>query len=348
MVSPPSQRASDGDSGSPLGSTSDLGQALKLLSDPTRLRILGLLEQEELAVGELSRALGLSQSRVSNHLRVLRDAELLLERHAGTSTFLRTSEMSNGTALYGRLWSALRGELSELPEHAADRLRLERVVAERRARDGDFFDRLAGAWDTVAGTFDTGQARLRLATQLLGQELVVADLGCGTGSMGVPLLGLVSRLICVDQSGGMLDEARKRLAPLANGTDLDYRQGSFDRLPLEDGEVDAAQCAMVLHHMEDLDGGLRECARVLRPGGTLTVLELEPHRETWMRAAQGDRHLGLDANDVLAALGRAGLRDLALVPIDDSYRPRRPEDSSDVTSPQLSLYAVRGRKPSAS
>ena len=327
----------------------DLGQALRLLSDGTRLRILGVLEREELAVGELSRALGLSQSRVSNHLRLLREAGLLWERHAGTSTYLRIAEPTNGTRLYGRLWGALRAELDALPEHGADLVRLERVVAERRAKEGDFFDRLAGEWDTVAGTFATGQARLRLATQLLDRELVVADLGCGTGSMGVPLLGLVGRMICVDHSSGMLAEAEKRLGPLARGTALEFRQGSFDALPLTDGEVDAALCGMVLHHLEDLDGGLAECARVLRPGGTLTILELEPHREAWMRAAQGDRHLGLDANDVLRALGRAGLEDLTLVPVDDHYRPRRTQDASGDEagdrSTDLALYAVRGRKP---
>ena len=332
-------------------SSNGLGQALKLLSDPTRLRILSLLEREELAVGELSRSLGISQSRVSNHLRLLRDAEVLHERHAGTSTYLRLAapgaEDAGPDGVWRRLWVTLREELAQLPEHAADRVRLERVVAERRARDGDFFDRLAGSWDTVAGTFSTGQARLRLATQLLDRDLVVADLGCGTGSMGVPLLGLVGRLICVDHSRGMLREAEKRLAPIAQGTALEYRQGSFDALPLTDGEVSAAVCGMVMHHLCDLDRSLTECTRVLAGGGTLTILELAPHRETWMHAAQGDRHLGLDAQDLLAALARAGLNDLALIPIDDRYRPRRPDQDAGAPPVELNLYAVRGRKPTA-
>ena len=91
---------------------------LKVLSDPTRLRILALLELEELAVGELSRALGLAQSRVSNHLRVLREADLLRERHVGASTYLRSALVggSSGNGAPGtaaRLWTSLRDGLGE-------------------------------------------------------------------------------------------------------------------------------------------------------------------------------------------------------------------------------------------
>jgi len=96
----------------------DLGGALKLLADPTRLRILGLLDREELSVGDLSRALDLAQSRVSNHLRLLREAGLLLERHVGTSTFLRLDTPRNGARLAGlpgRLWEVVRSELDQLP-----------------------------------------------------------------------------------------------------------------------------------------------------------------------------------------------------------------------------------------
>ena len=304
-----------------------------------------LVEREELRVGELSAALDMSQSRVSNHLRVLRESGLLDERHAGTSTHLRL-ERATADALLGRLWAALRAELVTLPEYEADRLRLEGVLAERRARQGDFFDRLAGEWDTVAGSFATGQARLCLATQLLSRRLCVADLGCGTGSLGVSLLGLVGRLISVDNSSGMLLEAQRRLEPLARGTRLEFRQGSFDALPLAAGEVDAALCGMVLHHLEDLDQALGEVLRVLRPGGTLAILELEPHREEWMRSAQGDRHLGLAPNDVLAALTRGGFVDLALVPTDDRYQPRRPDACAGDPVPNLPLYTVHGRKPS--
>lgn len=316
----------------------DVTAALKLLADGTRLRILGLVEREELSVGELSRALGLAQSRVSNHLRLLREAELLSERHVGTSTHLRLVGLDGG-GLARRLFEGLRGELEHLPEHAADLARLDFLIAERRGRDAEFFDSVAGRWDTIAGDFENGQARQRACAQLLPAGLTVADLGCGTGYLTRSLLGVVDRVICVDRSEAMLEQARARLAGRADGMGLEFRQGEFESLPLEDGEVDGVVASMVLHHLPELEPALREMRRVLAPGGRAVILELMPHREAWVREVLGDRHLGLDPGDVLAALRRAGFDDVALDPCDDRYQPQGP----DGTSVSLPLYLVRAR-----
>ena len=256
--------------------------ALRLLADPTRLRILALLDREELAVGELSRALELAQSRVSNHLRVLREGEFLRERKEGTRTYLKLAEAGVG----GRLWSVLRGELEEQPEYAADRVRLDQVLHER-GTDASFFDRLAGEWDKVAGTFRTGVARERTALGLFPRSFVVADLGCGTGYMAESLVDVATRVICVDRSEAMLAEARERIERRGPRAQVDYRSGTLDALPIDDEELDGLTCGMVLHHLEDLDAALREMRRVLKPGGTASVLELAPHKETWMHEELG-------------------------------------------------------------
>src|SRR5262245_1286640 len=273
----------------------DPNQALKLFADPTRLRILALLEREELSVGELSRALGMAQSRVSNHLRLLREAGCLGERHAGTSTFVQLALGQEGGAepdLLQRLWRELRADLAQLPEHAADLVRLEGVLAARA--DAGFFDRRAVAWDKIAGGFESDLGRERAVAQLLSPELVVADLGCGTGYMAHALLGRVARLICVDRSENMLAEAQKRLERAARGrpgTAVELRVGSFDALPLADAECDAALAGLVFHHLSELDLPLLEIRRALKPGGVCVALELAPHKEAWMQAALGDRHL---------------------------------------------------------
>ena len=313
---------------------------LKMLADPTRLRILALLEREELSVGELSRTLGMAQSRVSNHLRTIRETELLAERHAGVSTFLKLHPARNGATAPSRIWSALRDELAHLPEHAADLVRLEAVLAERRDRD-DFFDRVADEWDKIAGGFGNGQARLRGITHLLPTDYTVADLGCGTGYMAEPLLDTASRVICVDQSERMLEEAKKRLLRRGHAESVEFRVGDLDRLPLDDGEVDGVLAGMVLHHLPEPGPALTEMHRVVKPGGTAVILELAPHRETWMRAELGDRHLGLEASDVMVGLRRAGFEDVALDPSADTYRPPHP-DGRVVSLP---LYIARGRKP---
>lgn len=314
---------------------------LKLLADGTRLRILGLLEREELSVGELSRALGMAQSRVSNHLRLLREAGLLSERHAGASTFLR---LAGGEGLAPRLWATLREDLAAGADHAADAARLAAVLAERREHDTAFFDRLAGNWDKVSGDFETGQGRQRAALRVLARPLTVADVGCGAGYMGAAFEGLVERLILIDPSPAMLREAERRLAGWADPPALEFRQGSFEALPLADGEVDGLVAGLVLHHLPTPEAASGELRRVLAPGGRAAVLELFPHREAWMHEQLGDRHLGLEPAEVLRALARAGFGDLAVETVADRYRPRR----TDGEAASLPLYLVRGRAPSVS
>jgi ArsR family transcriptional regulator len=327
------------------GSTRSVGLALRLFADPVRGRILALLEDEELSVGELARSLELSQSRVSNHLRLLREAGLLVERHVGPSTFLRASKPSARSPLPARLWSLVRAELAVDPEHAADRLRRKRVLAERDDESGAFFDRLAGDWDKIAGAFESGLARERAASRLVPAGFVVADVGCGTGYMADALLGAATRLICIDRSPAMLDEARKRLAPPARATALEFRRGELEALPLADAEVDGVVAGMVLHHVPELAPALAEIRRALKPAGTLVIVELLPHREAWMKRALGDHFLGLASKDVLAALEEAGFEDLALEPALDAYRPRRPDADPEREPVSLSLYLVRARRP---
>lgn len=314
---------------------------LKLLADPTRLRILALLEREELAVGELSRAHGMAQSRVSNHLRILRENHLLAERHAGVTTYLQLAPPTASDGALGRIWAALRDELENLPEHAADLVRLESELALRRSRNGEFFDRIAGDWDTIAGDFKTGQGRMRAVHHLLPADLVMADLGCGTGYMSEVLLGQCGRLLCIDASEGMLDEAKKRLSRNQRGTEVEYRRGKLDDLPVDDDQLDGLIAGMVLHHLPTAEGAVLEMIRVLKPGGSAAIMELAPHRETWMRDELGDRHLGLEPSDILATLRRAGFVDVTLDPLNDRYQPTRP----DGEAASLPLYIVRGRKP---
>jgi ArsR family transcriptional regulator len=325
----------------------DPAEALKLLCDPTRLRILGLVERSEVTVGELARSLEMAQSRVSNHLRLLREADVLAERHAGRTTWVSLAAFDDARAadaLWARLWRALRADLPALPEHRADVERLERVLAERAARAGEFFDRVAGEWDKFGVDFRTGQARQRAAAALLPRECVVADLGCGTGWYARALAPLCSRLVLVDRSQAMLDEARRKLEPLPAGLRVDARRGDLDDLPIAADELDGAVAGLVLHHLADLHAAAREMLRALKPGGRLSIVELSPHGEEWMRESLGDRNLGLDPRDVLRALERAGFEDPALESLDDRYRPRLPGADPDARA-ELPLYLVRARKP---
>jgi ArsR family transcriptional regulator len=329
-----------------------LAGLLKLLGDATRLRILAVCERAELSVGDLSRVLDMSQSRVSNHLRVLRDSGLLAERHVGTSTFVQLSQgalsnVGSPSSLAAELWRTVSGQLTQIPEHSADLVRLQAVLSDRDSTQREFFERVAGEWDKIAVEFASGQARQRAVANLLPQGLCFADLGAGTGYMSEALLGLCARLICVDRSQSMLARAKQRLSVAPRNTAVEFRRGELDALPLADAEVDGLVCGMVLHHLAAFERPLQEMRRVLKPGASAVVLELAPHREAWLHETLGHRHLGVNPSDVVAAFLRAGFASAEIEPLDDHYQPQRNPDTDTSIAPQLALYLVRARTPRA-
>lgn len=252
-------------------------------------------------------------------------------------------DLASTHACVPALWEALAPELEKQREHADDLARLRGVLEDRRQSTRNFFDSVAGDWNAIGVDFETGQARQRVAANFIAPELVLADLGCGTGYMAQALLGLCARVICVDSSSGMLEEARKRLDEMPIGTRVDYRQGELDKLPIDDGEVDGVACAMVLHHLETPAACLAEMRRIIRPGGTAVILELAPHKQEWMHESLGDRHLGLDSQDVARHMEAAGFEQVTLEVAADRYQPRSEQEAE--ASPGLPLYLIRGRVP---
>lgn len=287
---------------------------LKILSDPTRLRLLGLLAREELQVGELARAVAMSPSRVGNHLKVLREARLLDERREGAHVRVR---LARGGALPDDLWGAIEGRLATVEGSADDLARLAEVLDERRRKSRAFFDRVAPEWDVVGSAFQHGLLRWRALACLVERGLVVADVGCGTGYLARVLVRFADKVIAIDHSAAMLARARENLA--AAGDRVELRQGELDRLPLQDGEVDAIFASLVLHHVPDVLGALREMRRALKPGGRLVVADLLPHKEAWMSETMADLKLGLDAIELKSRAEKVGFVDVEADRIDDAY-----------------------------
>ena len=166
--------------------------------------------------------------------------------------------------------------------------------------------------------------------------LVVADLGCGAGFFSGYLGSRVERVIAVDHSPAMLREARAALSQDAN---VEFRAGELDALPLEDGEVDAVVANLVLHHVADFAPVVAEMARVLRPGGTAVISDLKPHGEDWMRDEMGDLRLGIEPQEVAAALEQGGFGNVVQLNVEDRYRMR---SRTGRTAP-LDLFLVRGQ-----
>jgi ArsR family transcriptional regulator len=281
-----------------------LQRIFKTLADPTRVRILALLEREELAVQELMEALGMAQSRVSRHLAILRDAGLVQDRRDGTFVFYRLATQSSGP--WAETWALVRASLEGDSTFERDLAALSRVLAERAARTRRFFDSVGPEWDALRKVFHDDLLRARAVARLVDPELVVADVGTGTGVLALELARLGLRVVAIDHSPRMLDAARAK-AEAEGLAAIDLRLGDAGALPLADGEVDAAVAHMVVQYLARPAEALREMARAVRPGGCVVVVDFLHHEHEWMRQELGVTWLGFRAPEVEAWFGDAGL-----------------------------------------
>src|SRR6185503_3887378 len=191
--------------------SADILGRLTALSDPTRCRILRLLEQHELTVGELCASLQLPQSTVSRHLRVLSDEGWATARGEGTSRFYKADvdALDSGAR---DLWMIVREQLGTSLGISTDQRRAESVIARRKAKVRQFFDSAAASWDDLRAQLVGDRSDVLALLDLFEPNWVVGDLGCGTGHISAALAPSVARVIAVDESGPMLSAARARLA----------------------------------------------------------------------------------------------------------------------------------------
>jgi ubiquinone/menaquinone biosynthesis C-methylase UbiE/DNA-binding MarR family transcriptional regulator len=286
-----------------------LQRILKTLADPTRVRILALLEREELAVQELMDVLGMAQSRVSRHLAILREAGLVQDRRDGTFVFYRAAPLDQGA--WRDAWALVRASLARDSTHERDAAALGRVIGERAARTRRFFDSVGPEWDALRKVFHDDLLRARAVTRLVDPGLVVADIGTGTGVLALELARLGLRVIAIDHSPRMLEAARAK-ARAEGLAGIDLRQGDARALPLENGEVDAALAHMVVQYLASPAEALREMARAVRPGGAVVVVDFLHHDHEWMRQELGVTWLGFTQGEIAAWFADAGLGELRI------------------------------------
>jgi ArsR family transcriptional regulator len=284
-------------------STESLQKIFKTLADSTRVRILALLEREELAVQELMDVLAMAQSRVSRHLGILREAGLLRDRREGTYVFYRFATPKSGA--WSDAWELARRELAGDPAAERDAAALVRVVEARASRIRTFFDSVGPEWDALRKVFNDDALRARAIAHLAPPSWTVCDVGTGTGILAKEVARLGLRVIAVDHSPRMLEAARSSLE--AEGYAVELRLGEAHALPLADGEVNAALAHMVLHYVPQPAEALREMARIVKPGGVVVVVDFVRHEAEWMREELGVLWLGFPADEIVRWLGDAGL-----------------------------------------
>lgn len=279
---------------------------LKALADPCRLRLTAVLLSGEFTVQELTRILKMGQSRISRHLKILADAGVLTVKRQGTWSYYRVGE---GNTFFSAIRPAFERGLETLPERNRDLAAVAFILEERRRRSQEFFDRHARQWDDLARTLlPVPEYRERLLERA-PEGATVLEIGIGTGGLLAELAARAPKVIGVDHSPAMLEEARRRLA--SDGIrGVELRLGEMTHLPLPDASVGCVVANMVLHHAADPAAVLAEIRRVLAPGGVLQLADLARHEREAAREQLADQWLGFEEEELTAWLATAGFENV--------------------------------------
>lgn len=280
---------------------------LKALADPCRLRLTAVLLSGEFTVQELTRIMGMGQSRISRHLKILSEAGVLAVKRQGTWSYYRAGE---GSSFFAAIRPAFEREMEALPQRSQDLAAVAAVLEERRRRSQEFFDRHARQWDDLARTLlPVPEYRQRLLEQV-PDGVMVLEIGVGTGGLLTELATRAAQVIGVDHSPAMLEEARRRLVDRGvSGVEL--RLGEMTHLPLPDASVGCVVANMVLHHAADPAAVLAEIRRVLASGGSLLLADLARHEREAAREQLADQWLGFDEAELTGWLNAAGFAEVA-------------------------------------
>ncbi len=280
---------------------------LRLLADPTRLRLLLLLEQEELSVAELQQILGMGQSRISSHLAQLKRAGVVEDRRAGKNVYYGASENGQDSRR-ARIAELTRTLARELPETTRDRTSLKLVLRKRQDKAREYFDELAGRFGRRYCPGRSWQALAHALITLL-PRLTVADLGAGEGTLSQLLAKNARKVIAIDNSSKMV-EFGSQLAKKHGFKNLEYRLGDIEEPPIANNSVDLAILSQALHHAIHPQQAIGAAHRILKRGGRLVILDLLSHRFERARELYADHWLGFSEVQLHQFLEKNSFREI--------------------------------------
>jgi ArsR family transcriptional regulator len=281
---------------------SDPWELLKLVADPTRLRLVCLLAREELSVAELQEILGMGQSRISSHLALLRQGGMVADRKEGKKSFYAfNAELPEAQK---QLVVAATAAVADRPQVKEDRANLQRILDKRRRHAEEYFNTVAGrlgknycpgrSWEAI------GHLLLRLTP-----AIKIADLGAGEGVLSQLLARQAEFVYCIDNAPKMV-EFGSELAKKHGIANLEYKLGDIENVPLSTGSVHLALLSQALHHAEHPPKALAEAHRILKPGGQVLIVDLKEHSFEKARELYADRWLGFTENTLFQWLRKAG------------------------------------------
>src|SRR5881227_3634080 len=280
---------------------------LRLLADPTRLRLLLLLEQEELSVAELQQILGMGQSRISSHLAQLKRAGVVEDRRAGKNVYYGASENGQGSRR-ARVAELSRTLARELPEASRDRTRLKLVLRKRQDKAREYFDELAGKFGRSYVPGRSWQALAHALIPLLPPQTIV-DLGAGEGTLSQLLAKNANKVIAIDNSPKMVAFGSK-LARKHGFKNLEYRLGDIEDPPIAKNSIDLAVLSQALHHAIHPERAVAAARRILKRAGQLVILDLLSHRFEKARELYADHWLGFSEVKLHQLLEKSRFREI--------------------------------------
>lgn len=268
----------------------------KALADETRIRLVHILYHYELSVNELVRIMGMGQSRVSRHLKILTEAGLLRSRRDGLWVFYSVPPCGANSEFL----AAVQPFFPDNATMQADMEMAARMLEERVSKARQFFNAVAENWDDlnreILGDFDLPA---KVAGYIPGHCKVAVDLGCGTGAVLAGLRARAALAIGVDASAAMLEHCRSRLAKEEfDQGEVSLRIGELSHLPLADHEANFACINLVLHHLAQPAEAFVEIRRILAPGGIIFLADFLRHDDEGMRKRYGDYWLGFDQDEL--------------------------------------------------
>lgn len=278
---------------------------LKALAEPTRLRVVALLARGELTVSELVQILGQSQPRVSRHLKLLTDAGLAERLPEGAYVFYRLTDHGGGRTLAELVHEMVP---DNDPVLSRDVSRLVSIKEARAVAAQAYFESVALDWDKIRELHLSDQEVEAAMRQFAGDGPfgLMIDVGVGTGRMLELFADRIDRGIGVDINHSMLNVARLNLEK-AGLKHCSVRHADVGALPFDNGLADLVTVHQVLHYLDDPALAVDECARVLKPGGSLMIVDFAPHQLEELREEYYHRRLGFSDEEMSELIERAGL-----------------------------------------
>jgi 2-polyprenyl-3-methyl-5-hydroxy-6-metoxy-1,4-benzoquinol methylase len=290
---------------------------MRALGDATRMRIILLLERDELSVNELQEITRMGQSRISTHLKQLQDADLVQSRREGKRTFYKLNPAADDVAR--EFVEIARRASKEIPEHTSDQVNLKRILARRSEQAQLFFNQIAGRFDRSYGPGRSWQAFGQLLLRIL-PSLTIADLGAGEGLLSELLARRARKVIAVDNSERIvqfgISKAKK------NGVkNLEFRLGDIEAPPIEPSSVDLVILSQALHHALNPSNAINAAFQILRSGGQIMILDLLQHKFERARDLYGDVWLGFPESELQRWLEAAGFKKVEISVVAEEEQP---------------------------